>query len=359
MSRPIVISQKDGGGTSEKAIRHFERSRVKLRLIVMALLFVCMFVISFSIGRFWVPVREVVSILYDRISPVHQTWTKQMEVVVINVRLPRIIAAAFIGAALSVAGSVYQGLFKNPMVSPDILGSSAGAGFGAALSIFIGLSSFSTTLWSFAFGALSVFMACFAASRYRSNPTLGLILSGIMIGSLFTAGTSFIKLVADPTDELPAITYWLLGSLSSVRTHSLLMLCPVIIVGMVPLILMRWRLNVITLGEEEARSLGVNTKALRLTVIICATLMSSVCVAVSGLIGWVGLVIPHFARKLVGCDYKNLLPASILMGGAFMIAVDDISRTVVSNEIPIGILTAFVGAPFFLYMILKEGKKPQ
>lgn len=359
MSRTILIPKNDVSGTAEAAARHFDQRRFRLRITVMAMLFVCIFIISFSIGRFFVPVKEVVSILYDRISPLEQTWTKQMEVVVVNVRLPRIIAAAFIGAALSVAGSVYQGLFKNPMVSPDILGSSAGAGFGAALSIFIGLSSFSTTLWSFAFGGTAVFMSCFATSKYRSNPTLGLVLSGIMIGSLFTAGTSFIKLVADPTDELPQITYWLLGSLASVRTQSLLMLCPVVIAGMVPLLMLRWRLNVITLGEEEARSLGVNTKSLRLIVIICATLMSSVCVAVSGLIGWVGLVIPHFARKLVGCDYKNLLPASIFMGGGFMLVVDDITRTAVSNEIPIGILTAFVGAPFFLYMILKEGKKSQ
>ena len=359
MSRTILIPQKDISGTAEAAARRFGQNRVNFRITVMAVLFVCIFIISFSIGRFYVPVKEVISILYDRISPIEQTWTKQMEVVVVNVRLPRIIAAAFIGAALSVAGSVYQGLFKNPMVSPDILGSSAGAGFGAALCIFIGLGSASITLWSFAFGGLAVLLACFAASRYRSNPTLGLVLSGIMIGSLFTAGTSFIKLVADPTDELPQITYWLLGSLASVRTQSLLMLCPVVIAGMIPLLLMRWRLNVITLGEEEARSLGVNTKALRLIVIICATLMSSVCVAVSGLIGWVGLVIPHFARKLVGCDYKNLLPASIFMGGGFMLVVDDISRTAVSNEIPIGILTAFVGAPFFLYMILREGKNSQ
>ncbi len=357
MSRPALLQKNDVSGISQTAARRFDKNRTGFRVTVLAVLFVAIFIISFSIGRFYVPVKQVVAILFDRISPIDGTWTEKMEVVVINVRLPRIIAAAFIGMALSVAGCVFQGMFRNPMVSPDILGSSAGASFGSAVSIFLGLSSASTMLSSFTIGALAVFMTCFAASRYRSNPTLGLVLSGIMIGSLFTAGTSFIKLVADPTDELPKITYWLMGSLSAIRPKSLLLLCPSVLIGIVPLLMMRWRLNVITLGEEEARSLGVNTKAMRLIAIICATLMSSACVAVSGLIGWVGLVIPHFSRKLVGCDYKNLLPASMLMGGAFLILVDDISRTVVTNEIPIGILTAFVGAPFFLFMILKEGKR--
>jgi len=357
MSHGALKQNSDISGTAQAAARYLNASRVNIRITALAFVFVAVFVISFSVGRFYVPVKDVVLILLSKVIKIEPTWTTQMEIVVINVRLPRIIAAAFIGMALSVSGCVYQGMFRNPMVSPDILGSSAGAGFGAALSIFWGLSSLSVTMFSFAFGALAVFMACFAASKYRSNPTLGLVLTGIMIGSLFTAATSFIKLVADPTDQLPVITYWLMGSLSAIRTSSLLLLCPIVIIGMLPLLLMRWRLNVITLGEEEARSLGVNTKVLRFVVIVCATLMSSACVAVSGLIGWVGLVIPHFSRKMVGCDYKSLLPGAIFMGGAFMIAVDDVSRTLATNEIPIGILTAFIGAPFFLYMILKEGKK--
>lgn len=341
---------------AEKALKHFPKQKVKRRLISLSILFVTIFLVSFSIGRFYVPINEVVRILASKAVPVTESWTKQMAVVVINVRLPRIIAAAFVGMALSTAGCVYQGMFKNPMVSPDILGSSAGAGFGAALGIFLGRGSLGITISAFSFGILAVVTALIAAYKYRHNPTLGLVLAGIMIGSLFSAATSFIKLVADPTDELPAITYWLMGSLANIRLKDLYLLCPCVFIGLIPLLLLRWRLNILTQGDEEARALGVNVKALRVVVIICATLMSSACVAVSGMIGWVGLVIPHFARKAVGCDYKHLLPAAVLMGGSFMMVVDNIARTLATSEVPIGILTAFVGAPFFLYMILKGGR---
>lgn len=334
---------------------YFSQKRLRLRLKILLLLSICLFLISFSIGRFYVPVDEVIHILMGRIFSLPKSWTYQMEVVVIHVRLPRIIAAAFVGMALSTAGCVYQGMFKNPMVSPDILGASAGAGFGAALGIFVGFNGTGTMILAFIFGILAVILALCAVLHYRQNPTLGLVLSGIMIGSLFSAATSFIKLVADPMDTLPAITYWLMGSLSNIRTADLYLLCPCVLLGMGPLLLLRWRLNVMTQGDEQAHALGVNVKLLRIVVIICATLLSSACVAVSGMIGWVGLVIPHFARKAVGCDYKYLLPAAILIGCSFMIVVDNISRTLASSEIPIGILTAFVGAPFFLQMILKGG----
>lgn len=332
------------------------KEKIHRRMAGLGILFALVFIVSFSIGRFYVPVLEVLRILANKVFVLSMSWTKQMEVVVINVRLPRIIAAAFVGMALSTAGCVYQGMFKNPMVSPDILGSSAGSGFGAALGIFLGMGSVGVTSNAFIFGILAVGIALLATVRYRHNPTLGLVLAGIMIGSIFSAGTSFIKLVADPTNELPAITYWLMGSLANIRVKDLYLLCPCVLIGMVPLILLRWRLNVLTQGDEEARALGVNVKLLRVVVIVCATLMSSACVAVSGMIGWVGLVIPHFARKAVGCDYKYLLPAAMLMGGSFMMVVDNIARTLATSEVPIGILTAFVGAPFFLHMILKGGK---
>lgn len=339
----------------EKAIS-LAVSKNQIKLVVLGWIFIILFVVSFSIGRFYVPVKEVIHILIDQITPITERWSEQMEIVVVNVRLPRIVAAALVGMALSAAGVVYQGLFKNPMVSPDILGASAGAGFGAALGIFLGMQGASITMLAFFFGILAVGMALLAAIRYRYNPTLGLVLAGIMIGSLFSAATSFIKLVADPTNELPAITYWLMGSLANIRVKDLYLLGPCVIGGMIPLLLLRWRLNVLTQGEEAAKSLGVNVKLLRVVVISCATLISAACVSVSGMIGWVGLVIPHFARKVVGCDYKYLLPATILMGGSFMMIVDNVARTLASSEVPIGILTAFIGAPFFLHMILKGGK---
>lgn len=348
------IGKKVHQGTTHVRNETIHKS-IHRRMVGLLILFVVLFIISFSIGRFYVPVLEVIRILASKIITLPMSWTKQMEVVVINVRLPRIIAAAFVGMALSSAGCVYQGMFKNPMVSPDILGSSAGSGFGAALGIFLGLGGAGITISAFTFGLLAVAIALVATIRYRHNPTLGLVLAGIMIGSIFSAGTSFIKLVADPTNELPAITYWLMGSLADIRLKDLYLLCPCVLIGVIPLILLRWRLNVLTQGDEEAQALGVNVKLLRIGIIICATLMTSACVAVSGMIGWVGLVIPHFARKAVGCDYKYLLPAVILMGGSFMMVVDNIARTLATSEVPIGILTAFVGAPFFLHMILKGG----
>jgi len=342
---------------TKDAETHSPMSRNRQKLLFLGIIFVFVFFGSFSVGRYPVPPWDVLKIIINELIPLEQTWNDQMSLVVLNIRLPRVIAAALIGCALSTAGGIYQGMFKNPMVSPDILGSSAGAGFGAALGILCAFGYYGISISAFIFGLIAVIVAVAAASRFRSNVTLGLVLAGIMIGSLFQACTSFIKLVADPTDELPAITYWLMGSLASIRIYDLQMLLPVMLVGLIPLFFLRWRLNVITLSEEEARSLGVNTKRIRILVILCATLVTAASVAVSGMIGWVGLVIPHFARKLVGCDYKILLPAIMLIGGSFLMVVDNVARTLTTSEVPIGILTAFIGAPFFLYLILQGGKK--
>ncbi|MEG2143778.1 MAG: iron ABC transporter permease [Oscillospiraceae bacterium] len=326
-------------------------------LTAFTLLFLFCFSVSFMLGRYPVTFSELVKILLSKIFPIPVTWASQAETVVIGVRLPRVLAASLIGAALSAAGICYQGLFQNPMVSPDVLGASAGAGFGAAMGLFFSFSYLGVSLSSFAFGMTAVLIVQFISGRVRSQPVMGLILSGMMIGSLFSSATSFIKLVADPTNVLPSITYWLMGSLASIRPRDLLFAFIPIFAGIVPLILLRWRLNVLTLGEEEARSMGINTKLLRGTVILCATLMTAACVSISGMIGWVGLVIPHFTRMLVGCDYRISLPSSMLLGASFLLVVDNFSRLLTTSEIPLGILTAYVGAPFFLYLILREGKK--
>lgn len=332
---------------------HLLKSKATRQRTLLTLLFLLTFVLSFSVGRYAIPPMQVVRILLSCVFPINNTWTEQMSIVVIHVRLPRIIAAALIGAALSCSGSVYQGMFKNPMTSPDVLGSSAGAGFGAALGMMISQSLGVISLSSFIFGLISVLLVLGISGRYRANPVLGLVLAGIMVGSLFNAGTSFLKLVADPNDQLPAITYWLMGSLASINMNDIWYLLPAVLLGIIPLFLLRWQLNVITLGDEEAKSLGVNVRMLRVVVITCATVMTAASVAISGLIGWVGLVIPHFARGAVGCDYKTMLPASALMGASFLLIVDNFARTIATNEIPIGILTALIGAPFFLYLILK------
>jgi len=215
------------------------------------------------------------------------------------------------------------------------------------------------TVSAFAFGIASVSVVFLISRKIKHNMTLGLILAGIMVGSIFNAGVSFIKLVADPTDTLPAITYWLMGSLASIRTQDVNFAAPIILAGMVPIMLWRWRINVLTMGDEEARTLGVSAPALRTGIVVCSTLITAAAVSVSGMIGWVGLVIPHFARMIVGDDYRVMLPAAVLLGGSFMLAVDNAARMLTTSEIPIGILTAFVGAPFFLYLIIKEGNRQQ
>ena len=324
-------------------------------LSLLLLLFLLIFFASFSIGRYSLSPFEVLQILLRRIFNFSISLQSNAEIVVFQIRLPRILGAALIGMALSVSGSIYQGIFHNPLVAPDLLGSSAGSGFGAALMILLGGTQYYIHFSAFFLGSFAVFLSVIIASRYKSSPTFGLLLSGIMISSLFTAATSYVKLVADPTDQLPAITYWLMGSLSSLRLQDLQLLLPMVAFSCLFLFLIRWRLNLLSLNDEEARSLGVNTKGLRILVILLTTLMTSACVAVSGLIGWVGLVIPHFSRKLVGCDFRYQLPASLLLGASFMMLVDNLSRTLASVEVPIGILTAFIGAPFFLWMILKGG----
>ena len=291
----------------------------------------------------------------ERLFAVPVTWPSVMETIVLNIRMPRIIMACLVGCCLASAGACYQGVFQNPMAAPDLLGASTGACFGAALAILHGRSSAMITLYAFFFSLLTVLLVFVIGQRAPGQKTVNLILAGIMVSSLFSAGTSYIKLVADPGSKLPEITYWLMGSLSSAKTRDLQFALIPALIGMVPLFLLRWRINLLTLGEEEARSLGVHTTRLRLVIVVCATLITSACVSVSGMIGWVGLVIPHFARMLFGHDYKRLIPASMLLGGAFLMVVDNIARLATSGEIPLGILTSVVGAPVFVWLILRGG----
>lgn len=318
--------------------------------LLAALLAACI-LLSFPLGRYPVPLRELLGILGSKIFPVTRFWTDNMETAVWNVRMPRILLSVLVGASLSAAGAAYQGVFQNPMASPDILGASQGAGFGAALAIYIGLPSLSITFCAFAMSLFTVALMFRISRRTKGDRILGLILSGIMISSVFQAGTSFIKLVADPTNKLPAITYWLMGSLAGAAWSEVTFAVWPMLAGLIPLLLLRWRLNVITMGDDEARAMGVDANRVRLAVIVCATLVTAASVSVSGMIQWVGLIVPHMLRRIVGSDYRRLMPASMLGGGIFMLIVDNVSRNLLSSEIPIGILTAFVGAPLFLWLI--------
>lgn len=322
----------------------------KGRFVILLALLLVILIASVLLGRYALSPAELIKTLFGGTDA-------GASKVLFEIRLPRIAAALLVGAALSAAGVCYQGMFRNPMVSPDILGASTGAGFGAALAILLGAGYFGISLTAFLFGLLAVLLAYLVSRFGKTNETVAMILAGMVVSSLFSAGTSFLKLVADTQQQLPAITYWLMGSLSSVKTKDVLFLAIPFVIGFIPLVLLRWRMNLLTVGEEEARSMGINTGALRLVVVACATLLTAASVAVSGMIGWVGLIIPHFCRMLFGCDYRRLLPATALFGAAFLLLVDDIARLATTAEIPIGILTAVVGAPIFLYLIVTGGAK--
>ena len=328
--------------------------KAKWILLLFTLCLGVLFLCSFLLGRYAVSAGDVVKILFSRFFPLDITLDNNMRIAVLNVRLPRILLACLVGCCLSAAGTAYQSVFQNPMAAPDILGASSGACFGAALGILIGQSKTGITIFAFLFSLLTVALVYIIGSRTRGNPVISILLAGIMISSLFSAGTSYIKLVADPASQLPEITYWLMGSLSGARMNDVKFVIVPMLVGLVPLFLLRWRINILTLGEEEATAIGVNTRYLRLGTVLCATVLTAASVSVSGMIGWVGLVIPHLCRRLVGNNCRYLIPASMIGGALFLLLVDTISRNLLSVEIPIGILTAFVGAPFFIWLMMRK-----
>ena len=332
------------------------RSGPRALLIILLLggLLAVLFLASFILGRYDVPLEQVGRILLSPLLPLEETWAPSMRAAILNIRLPRIALACLMGCSLALAGTAYQSVFQNPMASPDILGASSGACFGAALAILLGFSRTGITLMAFVFSLLTVALVYLIGMKTRGSRVVSILLAGVMVSSLFSAGTSYIKLVADPSNELPAITYWLMGSLSGTRLSDVGFALIPMLIGAVPLLLLRWRINILTLGEEEAATLGVNTGLLRLIVVLCATFLTAASVAVSGMIGWVGLVIPHMSRKLVGNDCRVLLPASMIMGAGFLLLVDNVSRNLLATEIPIGILTAFVGAPVFIYLMTRK-----
>jgi iron complex transport system permease protein len=323
---------------------------------VLLLLLVAAFILSFAIGRYPVSPLDVIKVLVSQIFPIDHTWRNVLETIVINIRLPRIMAAMLVGASLALSGASFQGLFRNPLVSPDILGVSAGAGFGAALAILMNSNNLGIEVSAFCFALLAVAISYFVSKMVKGNSALTIILSGMAIASVFSALLSIVKFVADPINQLPAITFWLMGSLASINRQDLLFAAIPMLAGIIILILIRWRFNVLAMGEEEAQALGVDTAKLRVLIVICCTLITASAVCISGIIGWVGLVIPHIGRALVGPDHKRLIPICVLSGALYLLIIDNISRTLLSVEIPIGILTAIIGAPFFIYLLNKGGK---
>jgi iron complex transport system permease protein len=307
--------------------------------------------LAFGVGRFPIAPGELAALAANKLLGASNAIAPNVETVVLQVRGPRILAALLVGAALAAAGTTYQGMFRNPLVSPDILGVSAGAALGAVLGIFFSQSAWVIQVGAFAGGLAAVgIVYAVGAHVRRQDPVLSLILAGIVIGTLLGAFIALLKYLADPYNQLPAITYWLLGSLAAVAPRDLALAAPFALAGLVPLYLLRWRMNLLSLTDDEARALGVAVGRLRLAVVCAATLMTAAAVAISGIIGWVGLLIPHAARMLVGPEFSRLLPLAMLLGAAFLLAVDSLARTIAPIEVPPGVLTALIGTPFFLWL---------
>lgn len=325
----------------------------KATVAVFIILPLLTIILSIFIGRLSVSPIEVLRILWEKVSDAGMSTDVQQTAVVWEIRLPRSIAAAIVGAALAVSGAAFQGLFFNPLVSSGILGVSSGAGFGAALAIVVFGQTPYIIMFAFFFGCLAVILSYMSARIYKSTPTIMLILGGTVVSSIFSALVSLIKYVADPYNELPAIVFWLMGSLASLDTATLWYASIPIIIGMLGLFVLRWRLNILSMGDREARSLGINVSLNKGLVIAFATLATAGAVCIAGIIGWVGLIIPHICRMLFGSDNKILVPASISLGAVFMILVDIVARTITGSEIPLGIITAIIGGPFFIYLLKK------
>jgi iron complex transport system permease protein len=326
-------------------------------LVIATGVLVAGLLVAFTVGRYPVGFADLFSVLASKIGLATRDVPAAVENVIWQVRGPRVLAAALVGAALAVAGTAFQGLFRNPLVSPDILGASSGAALGAVLGIFFSLGVLAIQTFAFVGGLIAVAAVYLIGSAVRArDPILVLVLTGVVIGALLGAGVGLVKYLADPYNQLPAMTFWLLGSLAATSIADLVPLFGPVAIGTAVLLALRWRLNVMSLPDEEARALGVPTGPLRVVIVAAATLVTSASVATAGIIGWVGLVVPHLARSLVGPDFGRLIPASALLGGGFLLVIDTLARTMAAIEIPLGILTAVVGTPFFIWLLTSVSK---
>lgn len=324
-------------------------------ILAFGLALAAVMIVCLGLGRFSVPPAQSVRILLSRIFPgMRMTWTDKMETVILSVRLPRIIGSALVGAALALSGATYQGIFKNPLVSPDLLGVSNGACVGAAVAILLGLSSLEIQLCALVTGLVSVLAAASIPKFFRNSSSLMLVLAGVIVSGFMSALLGLTKYLADPDDQLASIVYWTMGSFATVRMSDVLIVMPAMLIVMAVLLLLRWRVNLLSLGDQEAKSLGVDVKKTRDAAILCSTVLTACAVCLCGTIGWVGLIIPHFGRLIIGHDNRFLLPISTILGALFMVIVDTLARNLTGSEIPLSILTGILGAPLFLWLLARQ-----
>ncbi len=332
------------------------RSSQGIRLTVLLAVLLTAFFGSFLIGRYPVSPDTVLAILLSKIIALPQTWTETMDTVVMKVRLPRIAAAMLVGGALAVSGAAFQNLFRNPLASPMILGASWGAGFGAVLGMVIHLPWLWIQALAFFFGLFAVFCTVCISSFFGNKSMVTLVLGGMVVSTFFQALIFALKYLADPMDTLPAITFWLMGGFTKATLAEVGWALPPVVASLAALYATRWQINVLSVGEEEAHTMGINVRLIQTLVLVCATLMTAAAVSISGVIQWVGLVVPHIARMLVGTNFAALLPASLLIGGAYLLLMDNLSRSIFSLDIQVGIFTALLGAPFFVFLLARTRK---
>lgn len=322
--------------------------------MALFLVLLCLIVACLCIGKYTISPVECIRILMGKFTGAEPVWDGMDERMLLGVRLPRILATVMVGAALSLSGAVYQGIFKNPLVSPDFLGVSSGACVGAAVAILLALPSELVQVAAFLGGIAAVALTVLIPNTLRSDSNIMLVLAGIITGGLMSSILGFIKYIADPGTQLAAITYWQLGSFAYVDVQAILGVLPLSVIAAAVVLAMSWWINILSLGESEARSLGANVKLLRGVCIVCSTVLTAGAVCISGTIGWIGLVIPHFGRMLIGSDNKSLLPACCFMGGIFMLLVDTMTRIIGPAEMPVSILTGIIGAPFFAWLLYRQ-----
>ncbi|MDR2951733.1 MAG: iron ABC transporter permease [Treponema sp.] len=318
---------------------------------ILLILLLAAILVSLALGRYPISIRDILGRVFRG-----NFKSPGMEAVFFTVRLPRVILACLVGTALAAAGASYQGVFQNPLASPDILGASSGAATGATLAILLRLPKPFVTLFAFCMSLGTIALVMIIGERARAKRVVGIILAGLMVSALHNAAISWIKLLADPDKVLPEIVYWLMGSLNKARPSDTLFVFGPMIAGLLPLYIFRWRINLLTLNDEEAQSMGVNVSRARWLVICCSTLITASAVSVSGVIGWAGLIVPHITRRFVGNDYRALMPVSMIFGALFLLIIDNVSRVLFATEVPLGIFTALLGAPFFLWLITRKGE---
>ncbi|MDV5227134.1 iron ABC transporter permease [Providencia rettgeri] len=321
---------------------------------LLATIFIICFIAALINGKYSLTLNQLLSLLFSELGFQTVIEDPRHHTVFWQIRFPRTLAAIMIGGGLAIAGAAYQGMFRNPLVSPDILGVSAGAGVGAVIGIFLGQSLIYIQLAAFIGGLLTVTLVCLIARMARQHdPILSLVLVGVAISALCGSAISLMKILADPYTQLPSITFWLLGGLSSITQSDLLSALPIMLIGIIPLLLLRWRMNLLSLSDEEAKSLGINVSLIRGIFIVSATLITASAVSIAGIIGWIGLIVPHITRMIVGANFRYQLPVSMMIGAIMLLITDTLARSIASIELPLGILTSAVGAPFFLAILLQ------